>query len=286
MSTDNNLVKIKQLRASTGAGFKDCGLALSECNGDIEKSIEYLRIKGISKASKKMERLAKEGLVCVSHNEKNSSIIEINCETDFVAKNQEYQKFCNEISDLNLQEKGNIDKLVKTKMGDDIIVEENLVKLIAKIGEKISIGRTKYLNHNDAKSFVYIHNSVNENAGKLGVISLIKSNDNNNENFKEFGRKLSMHIAASNPLSIDENSLNKDLIEKEKNIVHEELKNSGKPENIIEKISKGRLTKFIQENTLLNQYWVMEPKKKVKEIMQDLNMDLYIIDFVRYKIGE
>ncbi len=286
MSTDNNLVKIKQLRASTGAGFKDCGLALSECNGDIEKSIEYLRIKGISKASKKMERLAKEGLVCVSHNEKNSSIIEINCETDFVAKNQEYQKFCNEISDLNLQEKGNIDKLAKTKMSDDIIVEENLVKLIAKIGEKISIGRTKYLNHNNAKSFVYIHNSVNENAGKLGVISLIKSNNNNNEKFKEFGRKLSMHIAASNPLSIDENSLNKDLIEKEKNIVHEELKSSGKPENIIEKISKGRLTKFIQENTLLNQYWVMDPKKKVKEIMQDLNMDLYIIDFVRYKIGE
>ena len=286
MSRENNLEKIKQLRISTGAGFKDCGIAIEECNGDIEKSIEYLRIKGISKASKKMERLANEGLVCISNDINASSILEINCETDFVAKNNEYISFCNEISNLNLNAEGDLKALKKKKMHDGTIVEENLIKLIAKIGEKISIGRSSFFNYKEAKNFVYIHNSVKENIGKLGVISSIKSKNNNDDKIKEFGKKLCMHIAASNPLSIDENSFDKKLIEKEKKIINEELKSSGKPNNIIEKISKGKLVKFIDENTLLNQYWVMEPKKKVKHIIEDLNMDLDIIDFVRYKIGE
>ena len=171
-------------------------------------------------------------------------------------------------------------------MLDQTIVEESLIKLISKIGEKISIGRSAFLDHPEAKNFHYTHNSVSNNLGKLGVISSIKSNNNDNKSFEEFGKKLSMHIAATNPLSVDENTLDKELIKKEKKIIEEELKSSGKPDNIIKKISHGRLTKFIEENTLLNQYWVMEPKKKVKEIIQDLNMDLVIIDFVRYKIGE
>ena len=285
MTQENVLAKVKELRKITGAGFKDCNIAIKECQGDLEKSIEFLRVKGISKASKKMERTAKEGLICIYNSEEGKSIIEINCETDFVAKNNDFLNFCQNLSKINFINKGNLEKIKKTKMVDGFTVDDNLIKLISKIGEKIKIKRVKYIANNGQKTFAYTHNAINDNIGKLGVIVSIKSNDFNDK-VLDFGKKLPMHIAASNPLSLDINSLDPKIIEKEKELIKGELKNSGKPDNICEKILIGRIEKFKQENTLLNQSWVIDPKKQVKDIINDLNSKINIIDFVRYKIGE
>ena len=282
----NDINKIKKLRKSTGAGFKDCSVALQEGNGDIEKAIEILRIKGISKASKKMSRDANEGVVAVSGDEKKLTLIEVNCETDFVAKNNNFVTFVKELSELNLQSNANIDDLKKSKMKNGDTVDQNLVNLIAKIGEKITIGRTKIINSKGTKNYTYLHTVVRDNLSKLAVIVSIESQDNSNL-LKEFGKKLAMHIAASNPLSIDINSIDKTILQKEEKLISEELKNLGKSSEIIKKISIGKINKFKEENALLSQFWVMDPKKKVQNIIKELNIpDLKIKDFFRIKIGE
>ena len=264
MPKESNFENIKKLRELTGAGFKDCNNAIKETKGDIAKSIEYLRVKGVIKASKKMKRSAKEGLICITNLDDAVSIIEINCETDFVAKNDEYIKFCEELSTINFSKKGNINELKKTKMSNEITVEENLVNLISKMGEKIIISRNDYIHYEKSYNFSYVHNSLKNNVGKLGVVVSLQSNELN-DRISDFGKKLAMHIAASNPLAIDEKNIDSELLNKEKKIINDELKNSGKPENIIKKISIGRLEKFKQENTLLNQYWVIDPKKRLKK---------------------
>ena len=282
----SDLNKVKELRRATGAGFKDCNNALKEANGDIEKSIEILRIKGITKASKKMSRVANEGLVSMIENEKCTSMIEINCETDFVAKNQDFIEFVKELSVINNNVSSDLTKLNKTTMANSKTVEENLLNLISKIGEKIIIGRAVTFEKGNYQNFTYQHTIIKENLSKLGVIvSLIA--DQNNDKLQLFGKQLSMHIAASNPLAIDQKSINEDIITNEKNIISEELVNSGKPKEIIEKISIGRLNKFMIENSLLSQAWVMDPKKKVSDIISSLGIkDLKIINFSRIKIGE
>ena len=282
----NDINKIKKLRQSTGAGFKDCSAALQEGNGDIEKAIEILRVKGISKASKKMSRDANEGVVAVSGDEKKLTLIEVNCETDFVAKNDNFVTFVKELSELNLQSNANIDDLKKSKMKNGDTVDQNLVDLIAKIGEKITIGRTKIINSKGTKNYTYLHTVVRDNLSKLAVIVSIESQDNSNL-LKQFGKKLAMHIAASNPLSIDINSIDKTILQKEEKLISEELKNLGKSSEIIKKISIGKINKFKEENALLSQFWVMDPKKKVQNIIKELNIpDLKIKDFFRIKIGE
>ena len=282
----NDINKIKKLRQSTGAGFKDCSAALQEGNEDIEKAIEILRVKGISKASKKMSRDANEGVVAVSGDEKKLTLIEVNCETDFVAKNDNFVTFVKELSELNLQSNANIDDLKKSKMKNGDTVDQNLVNLIAKIGEKITIGRTKIINSKGTKNYTYLHTVVRDNLSKLAVIVSIESQDNSNL-LKQFGKKLAMHIAASNPLSIDINSIDKTVLQKEEKLISEELKNLGKSSEIIKKISIGKINKFKEENALLSQFWVMDPKKKVQNIIKELNIpDLKIKDFFRIKIGE
>ena len=282
----NDIIKIKKLRRSTGAGFKDCSAALQEGNGDIEKAIEILRVKGISKASKKMSRDANEGVVAVSGDEKKLTLIEVNCETDFVAKNDNFVTFVKELSELNLQSNANIDDLKKSKMKNGDTVDQNLVNLIAKIGEKITIGRTKIINSKGTKNYTYLHTVVRDNLSKLAVIVSIESQDNSNL-LKQFGKKLAMHIAASNPLSIDINSIDKTILQKEEKLISEELKNLGKSSEIIKKISIGKINKFKEENALLSQLWVMDPKQKVQNIIKELNIpDFKIKDFFRIKIGE
>ena len=282
----NDINKIKKLRQSTGTGFKDCSAALQEGNGDIEKAIEILRVKGISKASKKMSRDANEGVVAVSGDEKKLTLIEVNCETDFVAKNDNFVTFVKELSELNLQSNANIDNLKKSKMKNGDNVDQNLVNLIAKVGEKITIGRTKIINSKGTKNYTYLHTVVRDNLSKLAVIVSIESQDNSNL-LKQFGKKLAMHIAASNPLSIDINSIDKTILQKEEKLISEELKNLGKSSEIIKKISMGKINKFKEENALLSQFWVMDPKKKVQNIIKELSIpDLKIKDFFRIKIGE
>ena len=282
----SDIAKIKKLREATGAGFKDCNLAIKESNGNLDKAVEILRVKGVSKASKKMSRDAREGVVAISGNEKKTSIIEVNCETDFVAKNDDFISFVKEISELNNQNDSNVEKLKKVKMKNGISVEENLVALIAKIGEKITIGKTKTIANSASFNYQYLHTVVKDNLAKLAVIVSLETK-NNSDVVKTFGKQLSMHIAASNPLALESNLIDKNIIDKEQELVTEELKNSGKPDAIIKKISLGKMNKFKEENSLLTQAWVMEPKKKVKDVLNELAInDLKIKEFSRIKIGE
>ena len=282
----SDIEKVKQLREATGAGFKDCNLAIKESGGDLDKAVEILRVKGISKASKKMSRDAKEGVIATSGDEDKISIIEINCETDFVAKNDDFVSFAKELSELNNQNSSDLEKLNKSKMANGETVEDSLVALIAKMGEKITLGKAKTFSQPGSKNFNYLHTVVKDNLSKLSVITSLETS-NDSEDVKAFGKQLSMHIAASNPLALSSDLIDKDLLQKEQDLVTEELKNSGKPEEIAQKISLGKMNKFKEENALLTQAWVMEPKKKVQDIIKELNIpDLKINNFLRIKIGE
>ena len=282
----SDIEKVKQLREATGAGFKDCNIAIKESGGDLDKAVEILRVKGISKASKKMSRDAKDGVIATSGDESKISLIEINCETDFVAKNDDFVSFAKELSELNNQSESDLAKLNKSKMSNRQTVEDNLVALIAKMGEKITIGRVNTFNNQGSKNFNYLHTVVKDNLSKLSVIVSLEVNVSS-DIINTFGKQLAMHIAASNPLSLNSDSLDKDLLKKELELVTEELKSSGKPDDIVQKISIGKMNKFKEENALLSQAWVMEPKKKVQDIINDLNISgLKIKDFCRLKIGE
>ena len=282
----SDIEKVKKLREATGAGFKDCNLAIKESNGDLDKAVELLRVKGISKASKKMSRDAREGVVAISGDEKKTSIIEVNCETDFVAKNQDFITFVKELSELNNEKDSNLDELKKSKMKNGDTVENTLVSLIAKIGEKITIGKSHTISNSSSTNYQYLHTVVKDNLAKLGVVVSLETKENS-EIVKTFGKQLSMHIAASNPLALESNLIEKSILDKEQELITEELKNSGKPEDIAKKISLGKMNKFKQENALLTQAWVMEPKKKVQDILKELAInDLKIKEFSRIKIGE
>jgi elongation factor Ts len=282
----SDLEKVKQLREATGAGFKDCNLAVKESGGDLDKAVEILRVKGISKASKKMSRDAKEGVIATSGDESKISVIEINCETDFVAKNDDFVSFAKELSELNNQNSSDLEKLNKSKMANGETVEDSLVALIAKMGEKLTLGKAKTFSQPGSKNFNYLHTVVKDNLSKLSVITSLETS-NDSDDVKAFGKQLSMHIAASNPLALSSDLIDKNLLQKEQDLVAEELKNSGKPEEIAQKISLGKMNKFKEENALLTQAWVMEPKKKVQDIIKELNIpDLKINSFFRIKIGE
>ena len=282
----SDIEKVKQLREATGAGFKDCNSAVKESGGDLDKAVEILRIKGISKASKKMSRDAKEGVIATSGDENKISVLELNCETDFVAKNDDFVSFAKELSDLNNRNDSNLNKLNKSNMSNGKSVEDNLVSLIAKMGEKITVGKAKTFNQSGTKNFNYLHTVVKDNLSKLSVIASLETADDSDV-VKTFGKQLSMHIAASNPLALSSDLIDKEVLQKEQDLVTEELKNSGKPDEIAQKISLGKMNKFKDDNALLTQAWVMEPKKKVQDVVKDLNIpDLKINDFYRIKIGE
>ena len=282
----SDLESVKKLRSTTGAGFKDCNSALKEASGNLEKAIEILRIKGVSKASKKMTREANEGLVFICGDEKKTSIIEINCETDFVAKNDDFINFTKEIGEINNSVNSDLEKLNNSKMKNGSTVSQNLIDLISKIGEKITIGRSKTFENSKSKIFTYNHSIVKDNLSKLGVVVSLEF-EKTSKDIEQFGKQISMHIAASNPIAIEKKDIRDDIIEKEKEIIKEELKNLGKPQEIAEKISLGKINKFIEENSLLTQDWVMDPKLKVKDVLNKVNSkNLKIKDYIRIKIGE
>ena len=282
----SDIEKVKKLREATGAGFKDCNLAIKEANGDIDKAIEILRVKGISKASKKMSRDAKEGVVVISGDDSKTSVIEVNCETDFVAKNNDFINFVQELSELNNKFNSKVEELKSAKMKNGQTVDDNLVALIAKIGEKITIGKTKTIQNSNGLNNHYLHTVVKDNVAKLAVMVSLDTKDIS-DTVKTFSKQLSMHIAASNPLALESNLIDQAIIDKEQELITEELKNSGKPEDIAKKISIGKMNKFKEENALLTQAWVIEPKKKVKDVLKELSIaDLKIKEFYRIKIGE
>ena len=282
----SNIEKIKQLRQSTGVGFKDCNSALKESAGDLDKAAEILRVKGISKASKKMSREAKEGVIALSGDSVKTSVLEVNCETDFVAKNNDFINFVKELSEINNSVNSDIEKLNKSTMNNSKSVEENLVSMIAKIGEKITLGKAKTLKHENSKNYFYLHTVVKDNLSKLAVIVSLSTSEKSDK-VDLFGKHLTMHVAASNPIAVNSKDIKKEILDKEQELVTEELKNSGKSEDIAKKISSGKMNKFKEESSLMTQQWVMEPKKKVKDIIQELNLkDLKIVDFYRIKIAD
>ena len=286
MSNKDLLDNIKKLREMTGVGFKDCKLALDESKGDIEKSIEFLRKKGIAKASKKMSRTASEGLALVKEVSGQISIIEINSETDFVAKNQDFINFCKELSDINFSSKADLNKLNDSKMANGVLVKDNLINLIAKIGEKITVRRVNFFNNVAGSNYFYVHSAIEKNIGK--IISVVKLDGITRGKNDDIGIKLAMHIAASNPLSIDKDGIDKIIVDKELEIIKAEITNSGKPAEVAEKISKGKISKFLNDNSLLNQIWIMDPKKKVSDILKEnsAGKEIKVLNFVKYKVGE
>ncbi len=286
MSNKDILENIKKLRELTGVGFKDCKSALDENNGDIEKSIEYLRKKGIAKASKKMSRTASEGLVLIKEDKGKISVLEINSETDFVAKNKDFINFCKELSELNFSCRGKLEKLNNLKMKNNQLVKDNLVNLIAKIGEKITIRRAKFFDNDKGHNFFYVHSALEKNIGK--IISIVKLEGISKDKNDGLGNKIAMHIAASNPLAIDKDGIDKSIVDKELEIIKAEIINSGKPVDLADKISKGKISKFLSDNSLLNQIWIMDPKKKVADILKEnsFEKELKILDFAKFKVGE
>ncbi len=279
MSSKDLLESVKKLREITGVGFKDCKLAIDETSGDIDKSIEFLRKKGIAKASNKMSRTAAEGLCLLQEKDGEVSLIEINSETDFVAKNEEFISFCKEVSKINFENKSDLSKVSGIKMQNNLTVETNLIDLIAKIGEKITLRRSVFFNNKDGQNSFYVHGAIQDKIGK--IISIVKTNK---EGDNEIGKKIAMHISAMSPMALEEKDLKKEIIDKEVEIIKAELLNSGKPTEMIEKISQGKIGKFISENTLINQVWIMDSKKRVSDILKD--NDVKILDFIRYKVGE
>ena len=286
MSNKDLLDNIKKLREMTGVGFKDCKVALDETKGDIEKSIEFLRKKGIAKASKKMSRTASEGLALAKEESGNISLIEINSETDFVAKNKDFINFCKELSEINFTNKSDLNKINNSKMKNGSSVKDNLVNLIAKIGEKITIRRANFFNNSNGTNFYYVHSALEKGIGK--IISVVKIDGITKGKNDDIGSKIAMHIAASNPLAVDKEGIDKNIIDKELEIIKAEITNSGKPADMADKISKGKISKFLNDNSLLNQIWIMDPKKKVSDVLKENSSDkqLKILEFVRYKVGE
>ena len=287
MVADDLLKKVKQLREITGVGFKDCKNAIDETKGDIEKSIELLRKQGIAKASKRMERIAAEGLICISEEDNNFSMIEINSETDFVAKNSEFINFVENVSKAALKKDGKMESILISEMINKKKVKDNLVELISKIGEKITLRRSAFVGKDKSINFSYIHGSIKKNIGKLGVLLSLETTKTKDK-IADLGKHLAMQVAASSPLAIDENDLDINILKKEKEIISEELKNTGKNTNIVDKIATGKLNKFIAENTLLNQEWIMEPKKKVRDVIKEVagKEKIIIKKFIRFKVGE
>ena len=287
MVADNLLKKVKQLREITGVGFRDCKNAIEETKGDIEKSIELLRKQGIAKASKRMERIAAEGLICIPEEDNNFSMIEINSETDFVAKNSEFINFVENVSKVALKKDGKMESILISEMINKKKVKDNLVELISKIGEKITLRRSAFVGKDKSINFSYIHGSIKKNIGKLGVLLSLETTKTKDK-IADLGKHLAMQVAASSPLAIDENDLDVNILKKEKEIISEELKNTGKNTNIVDKIATGKLNKFIAENTLLNQEWIMEPKKKVRDIIKEVagKEKIIIKKFIRFKVGE
>ena len=265
--------KIKNLREITGAGFLDCKKALEENDNNIELSIDFLRMKGLAKANKKSSREAKEGAVGVFHGFTFDSIILINTETDFAAKNEVFLNFMNKIGSYLINyDNPNIDldqfNLVKF---DGRSISDHFNDIIAKIGENIILSKIICIQKkNDEILSSYVHNTYKENIGKIAVVLRYKV-ETVNEETKKFGKNICMHIAASKPLALHVDDLNKDLISRERDVQLESIKSSGKPENIIEKILEGKMKKFYSENTLLNQNFIMDTDKTIKEIINDFS---------------
>jgi len=279
---------VKDLRDKTGAGMMDCKSALGETNGDMEAAMDWLRKKGITKAAKKAGRAAAEGLVGVATGGHVGALVEVNSETDFVARNDEFKDFVKTAARLALEEEGDLDKLLTRKMGEGD-VRTTLTDLVAKIGENMSVRRTIMLAVNPGVVAAYVHNASGPELGKIGVLVALKSAAPADK-LNALGRQLAMHIAAAAPLALSPEHLDKDVVAKERAIQADIARQSGKPENVIEKMLEGRMRKFYEESVLLQQVFVVDGETRVEKVLEKASKEfgtpVTIEGFVRFQVGE
>ena len=281
---------VKELREATGAGMMDCKKALEETDGDIEAAIDWLRKEGLSSAAKKSTRAASEGLVGIKVVDNCGAIVEINSETDFVARNEEFQSFVESVTELSLEKQCTIEELVKLEIpGAGETIGETLTNMIATIGENMNLRRSKLLRVESGLVSSYMHNSLRQGQGKIGVLVSIESAGEKTV-IGELGKQIAMHIAASNPLAISRDNLDDSFIEREKTILREQAKDTGKSPEIVEKMIEGRLRKFYEEVCLLEQNFVIDPDIKVNDAIssyaEKAGVEINISDFVRFELGE
>ncbi|KAI94058.1 elongation factor Ts [Rhodomicrobium udaipurense JA643] len=281
---------VKDLREKTGAGMMDCKTALSESNGDMEAAVDWLRAKGLSKAAKKADRVAAEGLIGVSSEAKSGAVVEVNSETDFVARNPEFQKVVAEVAKLALKAGGDVEKLAAAAYpGKTASVTDHLKELVATIGENISLRRTAALSVTDGVVATYVHNQAAPGLGKIGVLVALESTGSA-EKLAEIGRQIAMHVAATNPLALKDEEVNPEVVERERAIFTEQARESGKPEKVIAQMIEGRIRKFYQEVVLLKQAFVINPdltvEKAVKEAEKEAGAPITVTGFVRFELGE
>lgn len=282
--------QVKELRDLTGAGMMDCKAALSETGGNIEEAVDWLRKKGISKADKKAGRTAAEGLIGVASDETSAIVVEVNSETDFVARNGEFQKMVREIANMALRTDGSTETVGAAEYpGAGKSVNDAIKDAVGTIGENLAFRRSKRLTVDGGTVATYIHNSVAEGLGKIGVLVGIKT-DGDLESARGFARQVAMHIAATNPLALTTDDVDPSVVEREKAIFSEQARASGKPENIVEKMVEGRLRKFYEEVVLLKQAFVMNPdltvEKALAEAEKDIGAPASLTGFVRFALGE
>ena len=279
---------VKDLRDKTGAGMMDCKAALAETNGDMEAAIDWLRKKGISKAAKKAVRAAAEGLVGVAVGNDVGALVEVNAETDFVARNEEFKGFVKSAAQLALEESGDLDKLLNRKIGDST-VQQTLTEMVAKIGENMSVRRTIALAVDPGVVSAYVHNASSPELGKIGVLVALKSTADKAK-LNALGKQIAMHVAAAAPLALTPAHLPKDVVDRERAIQTEIARQSGKPDNVIEKMMEGRMRKFYEETVLLQQTFVIDGETRVEKVVEkaskDLGAPVEIAGFVRFQVGE
>ncbi|MGV3574992.1 MAG: translation elongation factor Ts [Devosia sp.] len=281
---------VKQLRDSTGVGMMDCKKALAETNGDMEAAVDWLRTRGLAKAAKKADRVAAEGLVGVATSGTKAAVVEVNSETDFVARNEQFQNIVGSIAKLALDADGDAAKLGEMPFpGAGHSVQAELTEAIAKIGENMNLRRTLTVSVSDGVVESYVHNAVKAGLGKIGILVALESTGDKAA-LSALGKQLAMHIAATNPLAIDASELDQDVVARERAIILEQVKESGKPADIAEKMVEGRLRKYYEEVTLLAQTFVIDGETKVadaiKKAEKDVGAPIKLTKFVRYALGE
>lgn len=274
---------VKELREKTGAGMMDCKKALTETAGNLEEAIDWLRKKGLSAAAKKSGRVAAEGLVAIATTPNKAAMVEINAETDFVARNEQFQQFVEDVAKTALKVGEDLETLKNTPMENGKSVADNLTQLIATIGENMTIRRVRVISIDNGVVASYVHGALRPGVGKIGVLVALKTSSPS-EAIENLGRQVGMQIAASRPIALDVNGVDTAEIERERNILVEQARNAGKPDNIIEKMVEGRLRKFYEEVVLLEQVWVHDGESKVKNIIAKSGAEL--VDFARFHLGE
>jgi elongation factor Ts len=280
---------VKELRERTGAGMMDCKKALGETGGDMEAAIDWLRTKGLAAAAKKAGRTAAEGLVGVAVSGSRGAVVEVNSETDFVAKNEQFQEFVRTVAELALTGSGNVEGLAAAAWPTGGTVQEKLTSNIATIGENQSLRRAAVLQVNDGVVVSYVHNAVAAGLGKIGVLVALESAGDKSR-LEGLGKQLAMHIAAANPMALTGEELDPSLINRERGIAMEKASESGKPANIVEKMVEGAIAKFRKENALLSQLFVMDNKTKVEDVVKaeakNAGAPIELKAYVRFQLGE